>query len=474
MSLSSSLSNALSGLTATSRAAQLVSSNLANALNENYARREIELGGAQGGGVMISGVNRFIDTALLSDRRGALAELSLAAEQSRKANAIEQSIGLPDDAFSVAAHLNRFDTSLRYLESEPNAEVRLRETLATATALSERINLSQSHIQAERLTADRQIAQSVETLNSSLQQIVVLNEQIVSANVYGRDANTLMDERQTLIDQVSELVPVREMPRARGAVSLVSANGMMLIERGAVSFDFTSSNLILPTMTESNGQLSSLEIDGDSINMSSETSALAGGRLQALFKVRDEIAPEAQTRLDAFALDLAERFHNLPGDLGNPAVAAGLFTDDGARVDSADQIGLAGRLQINALADPAQGGELWRLRSGMDAPAAADSGYTTFISDMIGSLDQNASASGTIFEHSASLSSLAAQVSAGFSQQQSFASARYEQLDLMQKQNGVDTDAELQKLLAIETNYAANAKVIQTIDEMLSTIMRIN
>ncbi|MGB7318137.1 MAG: flagellar hook-associated protein FlgK [Planktotalea sp.] len=474
MSLSSSLSNALSGLSVTSRTAQLVSSNLANALNEGYARREIELGGAQGGGVFVSGINRFVDAALLSDRRNAQSSLALSSERARVTDTLEQVIGLPDDPYSISAHLNQFDASLRFLESEPNSEVRLRDTLATASVLSRRLNASQNHIQAERLAADRQIATGVETLNTSLQQIAMLNERIVSANVNGRDANTLLDERQTLIDQVSELVPVREMPRAQGAVSLVTGNGMMLIENSAVTFEFTRTNQILPHMSIENAQLNALELDGEKLDLGSNTGPLSGGRLQALFQVRDTIAPDAQDRVDAFALDLAGRFHDLPGDLGTVAGAPGLFTDDGARVDVSDQLGLAGRLEINALADPAQGGNLWRLRSGMNAPSEAAAGYSSFVTDMVASLAQQSPLQGSVFDHSASLISTASQVSSSFAQEQSFASARYEQLDLLQMQNGVDTDAELQKLLLIETNYAANAKVIQTIDEMLATIMRIN
>lgn len=474
MSLSSSLSNALSGLTMTSRAAQLVSSNLANALNENYARRELELGGAMGGGVFVSGINRFVDAALLSDRRNAQSDLGLASGRARSADALEQAMGQPDDASSVSAHLNRFDSALRFLESEPNSEVRLRETLSSASALSRRINLSESNIQRERQTADRQIASGVESLNSNLQQIVELNELIVSANVNRQDANALLDERQLLIDQVSELVPVREMAREHGAISLVSANGMMLIETSAVTFDFTRTNQIMPHMNVDNSLLEAVSFDGQKLDMNSSTSALAGGRLQSLFLVRDQLAPEAQTRLDAFALDLAERFHDLPGDMSVSATAPGLFVDNGARADGADQIGLAGRIQINAQVDPAQGGDLWRLRSGMGATTQPSSGYSSFITDMISSLDESSGSLGSIYEHSASLTSVAAQISSEIAQEQSFATARFEQLNLMHLENGVDTDAELQKLLSIETNYAANAKVIQAIDEMLSTIMRIN
>lgn len=474
MSLTSSLSNALSGLSVTSRAAQLVSSNLANALNENYARQEIELGGAQGGGVLVSGIDRSVNAALLADHRTARSGLELASERSHSAEALAQVIGAPDDPYSIGAHLNRFDAALRYLESAPSSDVRRQDVLSSATALTQRLNQSEARIQGERLTADRQIALSVDTLNTNLQQIAVLNEQIVEANVNGRNANALLDQRQGLIDLVSELVPVREMQRARGAISLVSANGMMLLESSAVPFEFTRTNQIMPHMNIANNQLGTISRDGDQLEMASPSGPLAGGRLQALFEMRDVRAPEAQGRLDAFALDLAERFHDLPNDLGAVIGAPGLFTDNGARVSAIDQNGLAGRLQINQNVDPDQGGQLWRLQSGMDAAAQPAAGYGSYITDMISALDQTASGHPSLFDHSASLTSAAAQVASEVMQAKSFASARYEQLNIMQMQNGVDTDTELQKLLSIETNYAANAKVIQTIDEMLSTIMRIN
>ena len=45
MSLSGALSNAMSGLIANARATTVISSNVANALNENYGRREVSLAG---------------------------------------------------------------------------------------------------------------------------------------------------------------------------------------------------------------------------------------------------------------------------------------------------------------------------------------------------------------------------------------------------------------------------------------------
>ena len=54
-----------------------------------------------------------------------------------------------------------------------------------------------------------------------------------------------------------------------------------------------------------------------------------------------------------------------------------------------------------------------------------------------------------------------------------FQSARYDTLKQAELANGVDTDVELQNLLQIEQAYAANAKVLQTIDTMMSRILEL-
>ena len=75
MSIAGSLSSALSGLTAASKAAEIVSSNIANAMTEGYGRRELQTTaltlGSTGQGVRVVGVYRNIDAALVGDRRRA-------------------------------------------------------------------------------------------------------------------------------------------------------------------------------------------------------------------------------------------------------------------------------------------------------------------------------------------------------------------------------------------------------------------
>ncbi|RYI10018.1 MAG: flagellar hook-associated protein FlgK, partial [Acetobacteraceae bacterium] len=57
---------------------------------------------------------------------------------------------------------------------------------------------------------------------------------------------------------------------------------------------------------------------------------------------------------------------------------------------------------------------------------------------------------------------------------QSFASAKLTALTDLEAQNGIDTDQEMQQLLVIEKNYAANAKVIQAVADMIDTLIRLD
>ena len=58
-------------------------------------------------------------------------------------------------------------------------------------------------------------------------------------------------------------------------------------------------------------------------------------------------------------------------------------------------------------------------------------------------------------------------------QEQSFATARWDTLRQAELADGVDTDQELQTLMRVEQAYAANAKVIQTIDGLMQRLMEL-
>jgi len=484
MSISGALNNAMSGLRAAGRASELVSSNISNALTPGYGRRMLALSSStigDFGGVRVDGITRVVNESIAQDRRLADARNAEATMVADFFTKLESVMGTPDDAFSVSARMSSFESGLISAASRSDAPERLSRVVSDARSLANSLKEASSSIQDARSTADRQIAVEVRQLNSALEQVETLNSQITSVQVRGGDNASLLDQRQQVVDRIGAMVPVRSVPRDNGQIALYTEGGAILIDGSAAKIEFEAVNVVTPYQSIGNGTLSGLTINGIPIRTNSETGALRGGSLSGHFEVRDELAPQAQTEIDALARDLVERFQDpavdttlLPGD-------AGLFTDAGAAFDPLDEVGLSSRLSLNAAVDPAQGGEAYRIRDGMNATSPGNAGDATLLNALKSALNtERTPASGNFGTGALSAISLVSTLSSGFGasrteseQYLSFTSARLTELTERQLADGVDTDTELQNLMLLERAYAANARVVEAVDEMMQTIMRL-
>ncbi len=482
MSLSFAVANALSGLTAASRMAEVISSNVANAQTEGYGRRVVELSaqsvGGRGAGVRVDGLQRVSDRMLTADRRGAEAGLAAGNRRLDALERIEAAAGIGTEGATLEARIAALEKALTAAAGDPSSDIRLATVVSRLGDVARAARDGSDAIRTERERADAGIATAVETLNTALREVEVLNDQISRARVAGDDALGLVDQRQRVIDRVAVLVPVRELDRDDGAVALFTATGISLVDVRASQFGFAAAPTILPDMTFGNGALGGLTLNGEPVPGSGAAGRMTGGSLAALFALRDEELPARQASLDGVARDLIERFEDplsdptlLPGD-------AGLLTDAGAALDPGLTTGLAGRLAVNAAIDPAEGGALFRLRDGVNASVAGPVGRGDQLDAWLDALAARRplAAGGTARSaagHAAAASAeigaarLAAEESTGF------AAAYFNGLKERELALGVDTDAEMQALLLVEQSYAANARVIETIDDLFRRLMEI-
>lgn len=482
MSITTALSNALSGLTAASRGAEVVSGNIAHAQTPGYARRELLLGasllGGAGNGVRILGVARWSDAVVLGDLR--LADGAFAGQDTRLQFRLgfEATLGAAEPGGGLSGRIAALEAALAEAANRPDSEARLGGVLAAAQDLAGHLNDTADAVQAARMQADAGIGEAVARLNADLAAVRDLNAQIRALGTMGRDASGLIDERQRAIDRIAAQVPLRELPRERGTVALVSTGGAILVDGSAAEFGFTRTPTITADMTLASGALSGLTLNGKPLATGGEGGRIAGGRLAALFDIRDRLAAEAQARLDSAARDLYDRFADAAVDPSLAPGAPGLFTDAGAAFDPLDEVGLAGRLAVNAAADPAEGGALWRLRGGLGAAAPGAPGDSTLLRAMGDALAvARAPASGPFAGQARSAGALAGELAALWTGETlqvetrtSQAAARADALRQHHLAGGVDTDDELQKLMLLEQAYAANAQVIRTIDEMMTML----
>ena len=302
MSISGTLASALSGLTASAKAAEIVSSNIANASTPGYARREVLLTartvGSTGQGVQISGVRRAVDTPLLGDRRLSQSTSGDADTRAAFFRRLEQTLGTPDQAFSINGRVAAFEAALTEATSHPESEPRLANVLTAAKALASQIGAASQDVQAARRQANIDIKNDVDQLNSALERVVSLNVQIRRGFGLGQDTSALQDQRQQTIDQIATIVPLRELPQDDGTVSLYTPSGAVLLNGAPAVFGFNASVAINPYVTTGSGA-SRLTINGREVDTSGDRSVILGGTLGANFAVRDELAAGAQGQLDA-------------------------------------------------------------------------------------------------------------------------------------------------------------------------------
>ncbi|OCX65284.1 flagellar hook-associated protein FlgK [Thioclava sp. SK-1] len=484
MSISAALSSALSGLTASSRMAQVTSSNVANAMTEGYGRREVSLSakslGGTGVGVEIDGVTRQVNETVIQDRRLADAEAGHASLLSTFYNDMEAMVGNPEDPTSLSAKMANFDAALIEASSSPDSSVRLASVVTSANNITSHINDASQQINAARLTADSTIASEVERLNMTLQQVDDINEQILRQAASGNDSSALLDKRQVLIDQVAEFVPIKTYVRDNDQLAIYTTSGAMLLDGTVAEIGFEAAGQMAPHFSVANGQLSTLTLNGEAVS-SGDRGLFGGGSLGALFEIRDTLAPAAQEQLDAVARDLITRFEDSSVDSTWTVGAAGFFTDAGSAFDATLEQGLASRISVNSAVDPKDGGDLWRLRDGIYATSQGAVGNSAMLTSMSEAMSEAlAPASGDFGSTVRSAFGLVSDLVSGFSTKrqsaelvESYATAKQSTLTQTELSYGVDTDQELQALLLIEQSYAANARVMQTLDSLIQRLLEI-
>ncbi|SFS19292.1 flagellar hook-associated protein FlgK [Yoonia litorea] len=478
MSISGALNNALTGLTASSRLAEVVSSNISNALTDGYARRVIELSSKELGGVSVDGIDRMIDRGLIADRRLADAQYSGQSLTADMLSRLESGLGAADDPSNIGSRIAAVEAALIRASGDPSSELRLTQVADAFGAMIATFDQNNDDIQNLREEADRTIDRQIATLNDRLVQIAALNADVLRLSASGTDISGLLDARQRLIDTVAELVPIRVTESDNQTVRLMTTSGLTLLDGRPASFSFKMTPTITADMSLSSGALSGVLWDGQPLDNDDGIGRLDGGSIGAAFAMRDEILVNVQASLDTLAVDMVARFQDPANDPTLTAGDPGLVTVQGNSLNPLDVAGLAGRLTLNPLFDPSVGGGFARIRDGLNGPVLAPNSDATQINrwivafselreDLPLSGKQSLSARAADFTSRLGATRLSAETDASFSQ------ARLSTLTQAELAQGVDTDQELQTLLKVEQSYGANAKVIETVDFLIRRLLEI-
>lgn len=482
MGLSFALNAARSSLLATSSQIAVTSRNVAGASDPGYSRKIATLV-SQSGGVSVV-ITRASDAALYGRMIGGTSDLANSDALLSGLQALQQTVGDTNGQTAVAAKLSTLAAALQSAANKPDDTTQLRAALEAARGVASSLNQGAAAVASTQEDADRAMADSVSSINDLLSQFDIANKAVMRGSAMGVDVTDDLDARDRVVAKLSEQLGITTVARAGGDVALYTDSGVPLYDRTPRAVTFA------PTTVYGSGVTgNAVMVDGVPVTGPNSPMPLRSGKLAGLSQLRDVVAPAYGEQLDQIASGLVSAFAEAPTPPATGATLAGVFTSGSSSALPASATGLAATISLNGAVDPQQGGTLTLLRDGGINGSTyranpAVSGNTAF-AGRLNALTAALSATTTMGTPAGpngtfSLTSYAAASAGWLEAQRKSASDTADQnqtllgkaSDALSSATGVNTNDESAQALQLEQSYAASAKLLSTVNDMLKTLMQ--
>lgn len=448
------------GLRAQSFGMSVAAQNAQNASTEGYSRRDVRLSPiapppAGGGGVRAGGSRRVIDPYVEARVLGASADR---AEASSREQALSMLDGLLSETEGgIAASLDDFEVAVSELTSNPSDPGTRQLVLDSADRLSAAFVRGADSLDAQREEIDARIEGEVQDVNRLLHSIAALGGEIKQAEVTGAEASDLRDQRDSLVRDLAEKVPVKVVQEEGGGVSVLLGASLSLVDPdGNVSELGTATDAAGRTTVTRN----TAGVDQD------VTELIDSGSVGGFIHARDGALTDAQQALDQLSFDIANAY--------NAVHTAGFGTDgSGGRNLFAVPTGVPGAARSMAISIDVVGQPEAIAAATDPALTAGDNRNALALASLS---DANFASGGTASAQEA-LGSMIAQAGIALSRAEldvSVTSDAAAQMDAMRASvSGVSVDDEMIALSAHQRAYSASLRVVQAADRMLEELVNL-
>jgi len=295
----SGLDTGLSALQVNQSALNIVGNDIANAQTPGYHNETPQLAESLatdhlglyfGSGVTITDITRAQNASLDVAVNG---QATQAGATSSQLDSLQQIQGLlaPTGGSTIGDLLNTFFSNVEQLASQPSDLSQRQVVLASATTLANGLNNLSSGLQQLGGNLTSQANQLVAQINSQAQNIAQLNSQIQSAEAQGGTPDTLLDQRDQLINQLAGNVGVQTVSEPYGQTTVL-VDGAPLVMGGQTQ--------ALQVQLDQSGNL---EVTSGG---STQPLTISGGQLGGVLQVYNQALPGYQNQLNTFAQAVAQ------------------------------------------------------------------------------------------------------------------------------------------------------------------------
>lgn len=453
------LSIGLSGLRAAQTLLDTAAHNTANASTPGYSRQRVRLVAAPpfsypafnragfgqlGTGVNVAAVERVRDVFLDAEIRSQVGASAAWAARRDGLARVETILPEPSSA-GLSSVLARFWAAWHDVAAEPTSLAARSALVEQAGTLAAGLNRVARQLADFSAALDDELRVRIGEVNDLGARIAALNAQIQRVVVTGERANDLEDARDALLEELSALITIRAERQADGTITVL-VGGTDLVTGD------TARSLVVGI--DGAGHVEPRWGWGDPVS-------LGDGRLAALVALRDGSLASYRSDLDALAAGIADSVNALHAT-GVDATGTGggaFFTytsGDAAATLAVDPVVAADPRRVAAAAAAGQAGDgsiaaaIAELR-GARILAAGTQTATDFYAGLVGRIGADSRSAREIADGQAVVVDYLRNRRAALS--------------------GVSLDEEAADMLRFQHAYAAAARVITAVDEVLDTLI---
>lgn len=339
MSLTGALNIGRSALSASQLAIQVAGNNLANAATPGYSRQIARLtplrgdgataSGQVGSGVGVSAIQRQIDQALLGRVWQGTSDQSAADTRSNMLAQVESALNELNDS-DLSSQLSSFFNAWSELANGTKSGAAV---IQKGAQLADFMRSLRASLMDQKRQTDAQAGAAVNRANELMSKVADLNRAINDAEVSGNTANTLRDQRDQVLTDLSQMMDISIVDRGQQGVDVLVGSSPVVLGARSRGIELKRETV--------NGQ-TSLKV----ATVSSGTElAVRSGQLGALLDGRTTVIDDTVSKLDSLASSLIFEVNKLHS------------TGAGSRAltDATGDLKFAAADRAAALNDPANG-----------------------------------------------------------------------------------------------------------------------
>lgn len=329
--IDTAINNTLSGIQSNQQAISIISQNIANANSEGYTRREVNqstvIVGGTVSGTQIDEITRSVDEFLNVSARRQNSPVGRSETLVSFFNRVELLYGAPGAENSLGDKVQNFFNALSDFADRPEENSTRSNALNNAELLANSVaNLAQD-LEDLRFDVDQEITQTINNLNNLLSRAKVNNDSLRNVSQLGGDASGLLDERDAIVNEITQILDVQVTFNANGTTNIAVDSGELLSEIDVHTIKYTpvtsvqslidgdAINAITAVRLNASGAETNNQFTlKSSSDASSTISNFDSGILQGLIDLRDTELPNLLTQLDNFATVLADSFNAIHND----------------------------------------------------------------------------------------------------------------------------------------------------------------